>query len=324
MRLCFVVFVSLFVVACGDSTSRGEKDFTPERVHSDAGLAGSDATPTDADQADATIPVVDANAEVDVDATLDAEPITPDARPEVDASLADATPAPDAQLPEEDAEPDSPDAALADASRVADASQEDSLPPDSSVIPDAEPPELDAMSILDAAPSPDAEPVDGGDPEFPTPELCPNAGVRLENITPSAEFPGQLTVSLDYDNWQGVICFDGECFEGILDDPQEGGYPTGLLTPRYNLEWHYMPAGQITNTLLVYDAVTGEPVVEIVGIMGPAGSMRNPGTYDDHGRHFTGPGEVNHPDAEVTEFKMSWGPFLTIFAPCRPVRIIIV
>lgn len=328
MRLSFVFFVSMFVLACGESRSGAEKGFNPERARSDAGLAGSDATPPDAEEADATNSVVDANDAADVDAIIDAEPTTPDASPEVDASPADdATPAPDAQLPlEEDAEPGSPDTALPDASLVADAELVDAIPPDSSV-PDAEPPEPDAaLSVADAAPSLDAEvePADGGAPEFPTPPLCPNAGVRLEGITPSDEFPGQLTVSLDYDNWQGVICFDGECFEGILDDPQGGGFPTGLLTPRYTLEWHYMPAGQITNTLLMSDAATGEPVVEIVGIMGPAGSLRNPGTYDDHGRHFTGPGEVNHPDAEVTEFKLLWGPFLTIFAPCRPVRVIIV
>lgn len=315
---CWLV-LGLVFCACGES-GRGDDGFTVEQVASDTGFAEFDAThDVDAQTGfDIGIEPLDALADSDIGVDGSALPVdaeitlAPDASPEVDAALVDANLPTDTIPPIEDAGPDSsdpvPDVNLLDLD--AEAEVKDGSILDADIPPDA------------SAPDPDegVEPVDASVEEgLPlNPPLCPNAGVRLESITPSEDFPGLLTVSLDYNNWQGMICFDGECHEGVLD-PQGTRYPTALITDRYRVDWRYMiGAGQLESRLWISD-IDGSLVVEITGLMGPAGMMNSPGFYDDHGRHFTGESKVNHPTAEDTEVEIPLGT-LWLFATCRPDR----
>lgn len=318
----FFVLVCLFLVACGES-HRGDEDFTPERALSDTGLSSFDAEVVDASVAvDAIVESVDAQSDesdIDVDASalpVDAQPVTPDASPEVDAQPVDALP-PNDDASFEDAEPDSPDSADVQPSdvQVEDASLLDvDTPPDAGGIdPDAGPTPDEGVPVVDA--QVDADPV-----VAPTPPLCENAGVRFESITHADGFLGELEVSLDYDNWVGLICYDGECHEGVLDPPNVR-YPTALITDRYRVDWSYMlGAGQLEHRITVSEP-NGDLVVELTGLMGPAGVMRSAGTFDDFGRHYGHViTEVDHPDREHTWSKIPGGLYLIIYATCRPDR----
>ncbi len=308
--LCLVIFGLVFC-ACGES-QRGDEELTPERVVSDTGLGSFNVDDEDSDVvADATVEVIDALAQPDIDVSVisvDAEPPTPDASPEVDAEPVDVALPFDAGSVE-DAEPDSdpdPDAV--------DAEVEDVSVPDADTPPDAEEADPDADPILDEG----VPPVDAavGEDPLPNQELCPNAGVKLVSITPSDDFPGLLSLSLDYDNEVGTICYEGECFEGLLDPPGVR-YPTSLITPRYTVSWTYMPAGQLTS-LSISDP--NGLVVEISGLFGPPGMPNSPGRYDDHGRHFTGETDVSFDAQDATVVKLPGGAQLTFHHPCRPDR----
>lgn len=163
----------------------------------------------------------------------------------------------------------------------------------------------DASAVIDAVPPPPPTPDTGVGPEVdaalpdaspPSMEPCP-AGSRVVSVTPSLNFPGQLTVTLNYVAMTGSLCYQGTCEDGTLG--AVGMTTHELTTASYRFRTMSVMGTNLPSNLALLTSQGGN-LVDVTGLAVSTIGGTGTGSYFDYNNaSLTDTTTVTHPSRDL-------------------------